>query len=126
MEYAIEFGDGDPVDVRVTLSGRADVATLRELNEALVADARFRPRMTILFDTVALAGDALTNSELYAIARSAGELEAQLAPSPIAVVVPDPLAFGQTRLAHSYADAEGVFSLRVFYSVEAAEAWLRG
>ena len=123
MEHTIEFG-GELKAVTVTTSGRADRSGFFRFIEEIVSDPRFLPGMAMLIDHSALDASSLTSLDVKVIGELTGSLTDRLGASPAAVVVPDSLLFGLTRMGEAHV---GPTQLRVgiFYSREEAIAWLR-
>jgi hypothetical protein len=121
VEYTIEFGAHPLVDVTITTSGRADVDGFRRINDQVVADSRFRPGSTLLFDHSALDARSLTPSDIAQIAGMGGALGE---PGLIVLVVPDAFTFGLARQGSTMAGPAISDSVRIFYSRDDAEAWL--
>lgn len=123
MEHTIEFG-GELQAVTVTSSGRADRSGFLRFIDEIVSDPRFRRGMAMLIDHSALDASSLTRHDVQAIGELVGTLSDRVGTSPVAVVVPDTLLFGLTRMGEAHT---GPAQLRVgiFYSRDEAIAWLR-
>jgi hypothetical protein len=121
LEYTIEFG-GDPERVTITTSGRADRETIDRFMEEVAADPRFRPGMPVLGDHRALDVTSLSSDDVKALGASASKLAEDVTASVFAVVVPDALAFGLTRMAEAHINPQ--LRIGIFYSLDEALAWL--
>jgi hypothetical protein len=122
VEYTIEFG-GEPQDVTIRTSGRADAAGLIGFVRDLVADRRYQPGMTILVDHRALDASTLTAADVRALADAVLQLDDRIGASKVAIVVPNPLTYGFARMYELQAEAAQVRS-RVFYGLDDALTWL--
>jgi SpoIIAA-like len=124
VEFAIEFG-GDPQDLTITMSGRADVDAFRRVTEELLADPRYRAGMAILVDHSALDPTPLSNGDVPEAADPILERDWNFPPKAVAIVVPP------TPHARELAE-RGVAHMsvlkrprRVFRSRDEALTWLR-
>ena len=122
MEYTIEFG-GMAQDVTITTSGPASAEGLLDFVKDLVGDPRFRPGMLILVDHMAIDPTTITATDVRAQADTVIRLDDRIGPSKVAIVVPNPLAFGYARMYELHAARAQVES-QVFYSRNEALAWL--
>jgi hypothetical protein len=123
VEFRIDFG-GDPQDVTITTSGRADLEGFERFNEALVSDPRYRPGMTILVDHSQLDASSLSPEEVEAIGNAVTRLADRIGPSLVAIVSGDRVTFGQAGISVAYGPP-GPIRIRVFYALEEALDWLR-
>jgi hypothetical protein len=124
VDFAIEFG-GDPQDVTITMSGRADVDGYRRVTEALVSDPRFRAGMAILVDQSELILTPLSGRDVLEASDPILERDWNFPPKAVALVVPSTphaLELAERGLTHM-----SVLGLprRVFCSREEALPWLR-
>jgi hypothetical protein len=122
VRYDIEFG-GHPQEVTVSVSGFATPSEFRQLYEELAGDPRFRPGMRILLDFRELDATRLDAWEARDIGRHLAGLESRYGSASLAVVVPDTVTFGLTRLAELSASFEQIEVL-VRYTLEDALRWL--
>jgi hypothetical protein len=123
LEFAFVFG-GDPQDLTITMRGAVDAAGLRRLNDALIADPRFRPEMAILVDVTGLDTSQLDEEELFAGVGPVVERDASAPPRAVAIVAPDAETFAKA--VHYRAHLGGSASRRrVFMDRDEALAWLR-
>lgn len=123
MEFTIEFG-GDPQDVTITMSGRADVDGYRRVTAALVSHPRFRAGMTILVDQSALDPTLLSGLDVPEATDPILERDWNFPPKAVAIVVPStPHALD---LAEQGVEHMSVLGLprRVFSSRDEALPWL--
>jgi hypothetical protein len=120
--YTIDFG-GEPQDVTITTSGPANAEGLLGFVRDLVADPRYRPGMLILVDHLAVDPSTITGADIRAQAQTVVALDDQIGPSTVAIVVPNPLAFGYARMYELHA-APAQLRSRVFYSRGEALEWL--
>lgn len=123
MSFEFAFG-GDPHDLVITLTGRADAYGLQQLDAALRADARFRPGLTILVDVTALDASGLTQESLVGATELVLQRDWLAQPLAVAIVATDPATFATAALYRAHLG--GTRSRRrVFNSATDAEAWLR-
>jgi hypothetical protein len=123
MSFELAFG-GDPEDLTITLSGRADSAGLEQLDAALRADPRFKPGLAILVDVSKLDASGLTQESLVDASELVLLRDWAARPLAVAIVAPDPATFATA--AHYRAHLGGTRSRRrVFTNVTEASAWLR-
>jgi hypothetical protein len=123
MSFELAFG-GDPEDLTITLSGRADSAGLEQLNAALQADPRFKPGLAILVDVSRLDASGLTQASLIDASELVLLRDWSARPLAVAIVAPDPATFATA--AHYRAHLGGTRSRRrVFADATDADAWLR-
>ena len=124
MEYAFEFGGGDPQDLTVTLAGCASAGGMRALVRDLMSDARFRAGMAILVDLSALDTAGLTPDEMQAMADAVSGRDWEFPAKAVALVAPSRRGFDAATLyrAHVGGSKSG---REVFRSREEALAWLR-
>ena len=122
MEYTIEFS-GSPQDVTITTSGPASRAGLVGFVQDLVDDPRYRPGMFVLVDHLALDASTITGDDMRAQAERVINLEEELGPCKLAIVVPTPLAFGYARMYELHT-AETQIHSRVVYTRTDGLAWL--
>jgi hypothetical protein len=123
MEFRIEFG-GEPQDVTLTTSGRANADGFRQMNEELVSDPRFRPGMAILVDHSELDVSGLGPDDVEAIGASVIRLGDLIGPSPVAIVGADMMTVAVSRVSRAYA-SPAPLRARSFYGRDEALAWLR-
>jgi hypothetical protein len=121
MEYAIRFGQNNE-RVEVTTSGDADRAALTTLLEELAHDPRYSPGTPILIDHGAMDHTPLSATDLEGLGRFVGALDQFFADAKLAVVVPNAVAFGLSRMAQAHIHSR--LRLEFFYSVDQAEVWL--
>jgi hypothetical protein len=126
VEYSIEFG-GDPQDVTITCSGRADIDGIKRLNEQLVSDFRFRPGMAMLVDSSALDTRRFSAGEMQEMTECVLERDWEFPPRAIAVVLPTPLTQDLNRKWDDFVAVVDVLGSRrrMFASRHEAVAWLR-
>lgn len=122
MEYTIEFS-GSPQDVTITTSGAASREGLVGFVQDLVDDPRYRPGMFVLVDHLALDATTITGDDIRAQAERVINLEEELGPCKLAIVVPTPLAFGYARMYELHT-AETQIHSRVVYTRTDGLAWL--
>jgi hypothetical protein len=122
VEYAIEFG-GAPQDVTITTSGPATPEALTSYVRDLVNDLRFRPGMLILADHSELDLGAVTPTDVGAQSAMMNQLDEQIGPCKIAIVVPSEVGFGYARMYQSHTSETQVDS-QVFHTRADALAWL--
>ena len=122
VEYTIEFS-GSPQDVTITTSGRASRAGLVGFVQDLVDDPRYQPGMFVLVDHLALDASTMTGDDVRAQAERVINLEEELGPCKLAIVVPTPLAFGYARMYELHT-AETQIHSRVVYTRIDGLAWL--
>lgn len=120
MDYTLDFVDGR---VAIATSGRGDVAGFERLAGAIVSDARFTPGMPILADHTELDARELTHEDARGIGALLVQFGQQFGDSPMAVVVPDALTYGLSRMIQSYGESAPV-AVEIFYSRHEAESWL--
>jgi hypothetical protein len=123
VHYTIEFG-GDPADVIVTQSGKADFGSLRQCNAELVGDPRYRRDLLILFENSQLDLSELSDIELEQTAVDVVERDWHAPPRAVAIIALDSQTNAREReiVAHLGGSQS---RRRVFTSHEAAVAWLR-
>jgi hypothetical protein len=124
VEHAIEFGGQSLFDVVITTGGSADLEGVKLFGEELITDPRFRAGSTVLVDHSELDLRPLTESDLQEIGRIASGLAERLGDTLFAVVVPDSFTFGRARQSTTLAQPLDS-AVRIFYSRDDAEAWLR-
>jgi hypothetical protein len=126
VEYSIEFG-GDPQDVTITCSGRADIDGIKRLNEQLVSDFRFRPGMAMLVDSSALDTGRFSDGEMQEMTERVLERDWEFPPRAIAVVLPAPLTRELDRKWTTFVEVVDVLGSRrrMFGTRHEAVAWLR-
>jgi hypothetical protein len=122
VEYTIEFS-GSPQDVTITTSGAASREGLVGFVQDLVDDPRYRPGMFVLVDHLALDATTITGDDMRAQAERVINLEEELGPCKLAIVVPTPLAFGYARMYELHT-AETQIHSRVVYTRTDGLAWL--
>lgn len=122
MDYRIDFA-GEDADVVVTTSGRAEPAGFKRFLTELVADERFRSGASLLNDHSALDFRGLTPSDIRDVSSFVSRLDEEHGFGPLAVVVPNRLAFGFARMAQTLLKTD--LRSRIFYSREDAVEWLR-
>jgi hypothetical protein len=123
LEFAFAFG-GDPQDLTITMRGAVDALGLKRLNDALVADPRFRPGMAILVDVTELDTSRLDETQLFVGVGPVVERDAAAPPRAVAIVASDAETFAKA--IHYRAHLGGSASRRrVFTDRDEALAWLR-
>jgi hypothetical protein len=122
VEYTIEFS-GSPQDVTITTYGPASRDGLVGFVQDLVDDPRFRPGMFVLVDHLALDATTINGDDIRAQAQRVINLEEELGPCTLAIVVPTPLAFGYARMYELHT-AETQIHSRVIYNRHDGLAWL--
>ena len=123
MTFTFAFG-GDPQDVTIALSGRADAAGLRRLNAELIDDSRFRAGVAILVDLSELEAADFTPETLQDATESILERDWRAEPLAVAIVAPAPETFEMAGLFRAHLG--GSRSKRgVFTNHAEAVAWLR-
>lgn len=123
VDYRVEHG-GEPYDVLVTTSGRADARSFFGFISEVVEDPRFRPGMRLLVDHSSLDASTLESSDVRAAADLVKRLNQAIGASLVAIVAPGPLIFGLTRMFEVFTDAADL-SLRAFSTRDDAAGWLR-
>jgi hypothetical protein len=124
VEYSIEFG-GDPQDLTITMSGRADVEAFGRVTAELVADPRFRAGLTILVDHSALDLTPLSDGDVPKATDALLERDWNFPPKAVAIVAPPTahaLEFAERGVAHMSVLQR---PRRVFRSRDEALIWLR-
>jgi hypothetical protein len=123
MSFKLVFG-GDPQDLTITLSGRADSAGLQQLDAALRADPRFKAGLAILVDVTALDASGLTEESLLDASERVLLRDWSARPLAVAIFAPNPATFATAALYRAHLG--GTRSRRrVFTSATAASDWLR-
>jgi hypothetical protein len=123
MGFSFTFG-GEPQDLTIILTGRADVPGLRRLNEALTHDPRFRAGLAILVDTSDLDVSGLTAEAIEVITEPVVERDWSALPLAEAIVAPNEATSATAALYRAFLG--GSRSRRaIFASHEEATAWLR-
>ena len=123
MSFELAFG-GDPQDLTITLSGRADPAGVRRLDAALRADPRFKPGLAILVDLTELDTSGLTQESLPGLTELVLQRDWITQPLGVAIVAPDPATFETAPLYRAHLGGTRA-RRRVFADATAAAAWLR-
>src|SRR3954453_3268265 len=124
MQFTFTFGGGDPQDLTIVLSGRADPAGLHRLNDALGSDPRFRAGLAILVDVSALDVSGLDSTALAVATEPVVERDWFARPLAVAIVAPDENTFARAAEYRAYVGGSRS-KRRVFSSEEEAHAWLR-
>jgi hypothetical protein len=103
------------------------ILTLRDLLEAiapLVAHPEFQPDTPQLLDLSAVDDVPLTAGELQELARAFAEQGSAIGGGRVAVVAPQPVVFGTTRMFEALS-GKLPNTVRVFRDLETALTWLR-
>src|SRR5262249_22259671 len=123
MSFRLAFG-GDPQDLVIPLSGRADPAGLSRLDDELRADPRFKPGLAILVDLSELDASGLTSEVLAETTERVLQRDWFAQPLAVAIVAPDPQTFATAALYRAHLG--GTRSRRrVFTNAADATTWLR-
>lgn len=124
MTWEIEFGGGGPEDVLVTSRGLASVEGLDAQIEEILADPRFRPGMSVVFDETELdwsemdAADLRRRGDLIpSYIERAGDVR-------VVVVSASPVSQGIFRQMEAYAGGFS-FDWEVAATLDEARARLR-
>ncbi len=122
MEYELDVVDG-PFQVILRTSGVASVRVFTELNDLLRTDPRITDGMNMLLDHSQLDLSGVTTEQIRAIASNTdGDYQGR--GGRVAIVMPQPSAFGLGRMWQSLTSEEIASRARVVNSVEAAYSWL--
>jgi hypothetical protein len=82
--------------------------------------------MPVLVDLTDADDRKLGQQEVAMIAGLLSRSRSQLGTGRRALMAPDSLTFGLTRMVQAYAEAEGVdFTMAIFRTIEEAREWLR-
>jgi hypothetical protein len=123
MEFEITFSD-DLLYVVVTTSGPAALEGFAAYLEALVSDPRWRPGRDVLSDQSRLDARSLTAAEIESILELHLRYAEAIGPGLSAIVTGSPLKFGLARMFEAQGQDALPFRMRIFATVEKAEAWL--
>ena len=123
MQCTAAFGTGIPY-VTLSVLGTVEVSALRGMLRSVVADPRWRPGRTWLYDLREADTSGLTGEDLVGLGRLAVSLGAELGEARIAAVVSTPLAYAQGRQASAWMEP-GPARMALFYSHDEALEWLR-
>jgi hypothetical protein len=124
VEYRLEWG-GDPEDLLITTSGRADVEALDEMVQAILADPHFRPGLKVLVDHRATVWSALGAADLRRRADALRRQAEEIGDPRMAFVVSNVTDFGIGRMLSSFLGEDVGFAHRPFQSIDEARDWLR-
>jgi hypothetical protein len=122
VEYELEYVDG-PFEVILRTRGPASVKVFTELNGLLQSDPRISDGTNMLFDHSQLDMSGMSTDQIRTIAANTGG-EYQGRGGRIAIVMPQPSAFGLGRMWQSMTGEQISARTRVVDSVEAAYRWL--
>lgn len=125
MLYEFEFTESGPFDVVVTTSGKATGAEIEAGRRRLLADPRFKPGMNILVDNSQLDNAGATAEDVRAVAESLERDRAASGFGCLAIVAPDAVSFGLSRIWEALAGESVEPALTVVRTREEAIAWLR-
>lgn len=122
MDYDLQVVDG-PFQLILTTSGVASVKVFSELNELLKTDPRIVDGMNMLIDHSRLDMSKVTTEQIRSIAANTrGEYQGRS--GRLAIVLPQPAAFGLGRMWQSLTGEDISARTRVVSSVDAAYAWI--
>jgi hypothetical protein len=117
VKHSIRFG-GDPEDVSIVTSGAVSLDGLDAVVNGLLADVRYRPGMTLLFDHSRLDWSRLYAEDLVRRLHIALKDADLIGPSRIAVVASDP------RMAEAHTLRHDEPTWAAFSNVGDGRAWL--
>ena len=117
VEHSIRFGKG-PEDALIETSGKVSVPGLDAVVTALLADRRYLPAMTLLFDHTQLDWQELRAEDHVRRVHIALKAADLIGPKRIAVIASDP------RLADARTLRRDEPAWQAFTSVEDGRAWL--
>ena len=125
MTYDVDFDDTGPFDVVVRASGAFNLNEFMDGRERILGDPRFRPGMNVLVDHSLLDLSSASTEDVRTAAATAGRRYAgSEGPARIAIVAPQPVAFGLGRMWQALTADELADNSVVVGTVEEANAWL--
>jgi hypothetical protein len=123
MTFSFTFG-GEPQDLTITLTGRADTRSFKRLNDELTGDPRFRAGLAILVDTSELDVSGLTPDAIEVITEPVVERDWSALPLAAAIVAPTEATSATAALYRAFLGGSRS-RRRIFASHAEAKAWLR-
>lgn len=124
MEHSFSWG-GDPEDVLLTVSGIASAAEFTGITDELVADPRFRPGASMIFDYRELDLGGMSAGTLRSLADSIAQRRNKIGAARIAVVFSRAVDFGVYRMFAAFSESQTSVTGAQFWSLEDARDWLR-
>jgi hypothetical protein len=125
MTWEIEFGGAGPEDVLVTSRGLASVESLHAEIGEVMADPRFRPGLSIIFDETGLDWSAMSTADLRRRVALLPEYLAHAGDVRIVIVTGGPVGHGVLRQMDAYAGGF-TFEWEAVRTLDEARSWLRG
>ena len=123
MPHDVAFGDG-PFEIVIRVTGTVTLDEMLDGRRKLLEDPRLRPEMTALYDYSAADTRNLTGDDMRRYVEG-GDAERPRFKA-VAIVAPDDVTFGFSRMFTILAELEGYAGTRVAVrTVAEAEAWLQ-
>jgi hypothetical protein len=125
MEHEINW-DSNPEDAYVSASGVTSVEAMKDCQQELTSDPRFRPGMRVLIDHRRVDWSRATPEDVRNVIDMLVQSTARFGATYCAMVMGKAVDFGVARMQQHYADVDSKLQIefRVFSTIEAARSWL--
>ena len=108
----------------VTITGKFELNTFKDFYKQMVSHPDFSSGMSVIWDTRQADISKISQDDMRVISSHIARLTKERGAGKGALVVPDDISFGVSRMGEMITEKSVTVTVRVFRSMEDAEKWI--